>query len=690
MASNSLSTKTRRERVELESSPYARNDLTRLLGRPPPQNTAQSLPFSDLVGVFNILDSYSTFANNNNWYGDRRRKVISEFLDNWRDKVGPDVFPAARLLMPSLDVGRRIQIMETSLAKMMCEIEGIPPKGQDYKDLHRWRLANVGEDPARDFAEFCTRVMVKRSPKPNAKGMLIDNINNHLDVLAGNDTEAKKESIWTVYLALPPGEFTWFTRIVLGEMYFNIRMYDFWRACHKNASDLFQVTSSLWFVCMAPDSGKGGKVDASHLTLGFNKCFRPQLADGPVKSPTVDGFLQLSIDRLKVGEVEAERFPTLTIKNYFFIEEKLDGERIQVHMRRVVGGGIVFKWWSRKGFDRTSLYGSHIPDTEEAAAGGFTITRHLGGLIDRKGPFSVVLDGEVVAWDPSAERVLPFGSLMKCAREQEREPSDTKPWPKFCAFDVLQVDFSAHAEDGQEGKDKRGESLYVRRRELEGLLRYVPHHFEVVPAVEGSSLADLQREFDRAMLEGGEGLVLKNPYSQYKPGQRARDWVKVKPNKIAELKGKPFKCVVVGANWGKGKNAGRMSSYLCAVAKDGGGEDFVTCIKVPCNDRTQQRRIASATDGKWTNWNPADPPAFLTLGRGSHEKTDRWIRPSDSVLVSVSCSEVCRSNLFPTSMAMRFPFLEDVHPYEAWDSGLTLTGFMNHIASGPAHMSRSL
>lgn len=44
---------------------------------------------------------------------------------------------------------------------------------------------------------------------------------------------------------------------------------------------------------------------------------------------------------------------------------------------------------------------------------------------------------------------------------------------------------SAHAEDGQETEDKRGKLLYIRRRELDDLLKYVPHHFEVVPAVEG-------------------------------------------------------------------------------------------------------------------------------------------------------------------------------------------------------------
>ncbi|KAI7774807.1 hypothetical protein LA080_007777 [Diaporthe eres] len=90
------------------------------------------------------------------------------------------------------------------------------------------------------------------------------------------------------------------------------------------------------------------------------------------------------------------------------------------------------------------------------------------------------------------------------------------------------------------------------------------------------------------------------PYPQ-KMGRRPRTsgpnrstYVDVKPTKIAELKGKPFKCIVASTNWGKGKNAGRMSSNLCAIAKDDDCEEFVTCIKFPYNGRPQQELIADA------------------------------------------------------------------------------------------------
>ena len=54
----------------------------------------------------------------------------------------------------------------------------------------------------------------------------------------------------------------------------------------------------------------------------------------------------------------------------FWIEEKLDGERMQMHMR-----DGEFRFWSRKAKDYTYLYGSAcVMDGEE----GGSLTRYLG------------------------------------------------------------------------------------------------------------------------------------------------------------------------------------------------------------------------------------------------------------------------------------------------------------------------
>lgn len=56
----------------------------------------------------------------------------------------------------------------------------------------------------------------------------------------------------------------------------------------------------------------------------------------------------------------------------FYIEEKMDGERIQVHMS---DHGKVFKFFSRKGKDYTSLYGTSLDDKNGS------LTKHLKDVI---------------------------------------------------------------------------------------------------------------------------------------------------------------------------------------------------------------------------------------------------------------------------------------------------------------------
>jgi DNA ligase 4 len=97
----------------------------------------------------------------------------------------------------------------------------------------------------------------------------------------------------------------------------------------------------------------------------------------------------------------------------FFIEEKLDGERMQLHKR-----GNEYFYCSRKGKDYTYLYGKHV--------GTGSLTPYIAKAFDERVDeyvlscqpghseydfFSIILDGEMLVWDPVSKRNLPFGTL---------------------------------------------------------------------------------------------------------------------------------------------------------------------------------------------------------------------------------------------------------------------------------------
>lgn len=73
----------------------------------------------------------------------------------------------------------------------------------------------------------------------------------------------------------------------------------------------------------------------------------------------------------------------------FWIEEKLDGERMQLHMISddSMPGGKRFAFWSRKAKDYTYLYGNGLRDEKSS------LTRYLKDAFD-EGVENIILDGE--------------------------------------------------------------------------------------------------------------------------------------------------------------------------------------------------------------------------------------------------------------------------------------------------------
>jgi DNA ligase-1 len=81
-----------------------------------------------------------------------------------------------------------------------------------------------------------------------------------------------------------------------------------------------------------------------------------------------------------------------------------------------------------------------------------------------------------------------------------------------------------------------------------------------------SSAQEIADAFVESRKLGHEGLVVKEPGSQYHPGKRGRHWVKLK----RELD--TIDAVVVIAEYGHGKRAGMLSDYTFAVQDDDDGE----------------------------------------------------------------------------------------------------------------------
>ena len=205
-------------------------------------------------------------------------------------------------------------------------------------------------------------------------------------------------------------------------------------------------------------------------------------------------------------------------------EFKYDGSRFQFHKQ-----GKKTRIYSRRLEDVTAA----LPDVIEKLLGA---TDH-----------DVILDGEVIAIQDG--RPMPFQSVLRRFRRRHdvaeaQEAIEMVP----NVFDILYLD---------------GETLidlpFAERRAR--LTRVVRKY--LAPQVTSESLQEIEKTYREALDAGHEGIMLKVPDSPYTPGQRGKNWIKIKPEVDT------LDLAVIGAEWGEGKRAHVFGSFLLACQDEG-------------------------------------------------------------------------------------------------------------------------
>jgi DNA ligase-1 len=210
-----------------------------------------------------------------------------------------------------------------------------------------------------------------------------------------------------------------------------------------------------------------------------------------------------------------------------FVETKFDGARVQVHY-----DGAETRIFSRNMEDVTAP----LPEVVE--------------FIERELDVPAVLDGEVVAVDDDGAP-LPFQEVLRRFRRKydvERMREEVRV--ELRAFDCLHAD----------GTDLLDAPATDRRDRLDDLLGDTDAVEEVVRTADHDAVAAAERT---ALEAGHEGVMLKDPDSAYEPGKRGRNWLKRKPDV------ETLDLVVTGAEWGEGRRANVLGTFLLSARVDG-------------------------------------------------------------------------------------------------------------------------
>jgi DNA ligase 1 len=215
-------------------------------------------------------------------------------------------------------------------------------------------------------------------------------------------------------------------------------------------------------------------------------------------------------------------------------EYKYDGIRVQAH--RTADGAL--ELYTRR-LDRVS---TQFPEVVEL-------------LAQSLGPREVILEGEVVAFDPASGELRPFQDVMFRRRKHGiSEAVRDFPVSMFC-FELLYAD----------GTDLTRLPYLERRARLAQAIT-PSARLRLTTAEQVDDEQTLERVFEQAVAEGCEGVICKSvdPAAGYQAGARGWQWIKLKRDYRSELSD-TLDLVVVGGLAGRGRRAGMYGALLLAV-----------------------------------------------------------------------------------------------------------------------------
>lgn len=561
-----------------------------------------------------------------------KSKILGDFIGSWRkfhsalhknSKTTDSFYPAMRLLVPQFERERLAYgIKESMLAKLYIDVLGLPKNGPEANKLLNYRAPTGSQGDAGDFASVAYFVLKKRC---TSQGTLsVKEVNDFLDSVAINNASKKKDLVKNSLLHLITHssalEQKWLVRMILKDMKLGISKETVLQVFHPDSPDLYNVSTDLNKVCQQLHDPS---VSLSDVSIELFSAFKPMLA---------------AMANIRNVEKQMGNSP-------FYIQTKLDGERIQLHK-----DGDVYKYFTRNAFEYTQQFGG------SPLQGSLTPYIHN---VFKSNVLNCILDGEMMAYNSTTETFMQKGSKF----DIKKLVDDPELQTCFCVFDVLLVN------DQKLGK----EPLKKRYETLETVFTPVKGRIHLVSKSDAGSMQEVVKALNEAIDNREEGIMVKDPSSIYKPDKRGEGWLKIKPEYVDGLMDQ-LDLLIVGGYWGKGRRGGMMSHFLCAVAEaPKPGEKpsvFHTLCRIGSGYTMKELYELGLKLAKhWKVFRKSDPPASILCGT---EKPEVYIEPRNSVIIQVKAAEIVTSDMYKTNCTLRFPRIEKIRDDKDWHQCMTL------------------
>ncbi|KAJ3355211.1 DNA ligase (ATP) [Entophlyctis luteolus] len=342
-------------------------------------------------------------------------------------------------------------------------------------------------------------------------------------------------------------------------------------------------------------------------------------------------------EKTEVSMQEAQDLFNITSSLVRVATDLLDPDASVISVEKLRQGSN-YKWFSRNAKDYTSLYGAFRDEK---------LAQYIHGAFVRNTE-NCILDGEMMSYNVSTGVFESFGSLKTAANLFNVEGDRATSKPVYMVFDILMYN----------DKSLLTSPLRDRYKLLGMVLAPKKGCIEILDHIEGSTTDDVVRALDASMLRREEGIVVKDPDSDYLLNDRSGDWLKVKPDYIDSL-GDDLDLVLIGGFFGSGYRAGKLSHFMCAIVDDSsppGEPRYVSFCKFGSGYKEDQiEEISHESAGHWQAYDHQNPPTWFVHMAASKEKPNMILHPSHSRVVTVKAAEIVESTQYSAGYTLRFP-----------------------------------
>jgi len=245
---------------------------------------------------------------------------------------------------------------------------------------------------------------------------------------------------------------------------------------------------------------------------------------------------------------------------------------------------------------------------------------------------SFILDSEVVGYHKETKKYTPFEAISQRIKRKYGIKELVEKLPvEINVFDIMYLN----------GKSLFDEPFTRRRKIIEKIVKHKAFKIRISEQIVTDDIKVAKKFYKNALKIGEEGVMIKKIDAKYHPGRRVGYIVKIKPS------AKDLDLVIVGAEYGTGKRAGWLTSYIVACEKDG---KFVEVGKVASG--LKEKPSEGMSYGEMT-----DILKKIVIG----EEGIR-VKVKPKTIVSVTYQNIQKSPSYSSGFAMRFPRITAYRP----------------------------